>query len=123
MLICLRWLGIIVICFGAFCAGIAGSKNFSTLTTLRFFLGAAEAGVFPGMIFYLSFWYKPEERATRIAGFLCSATLAGAFGGGKSTGLILGSNLANSSTHSDCLRSGTYEWRWWPSSMAMAIYL
>jgi hypothetical protein len=36
---------------------------------------------FPGMIFYLSFWYKPEERATRIAGFLCSATLAGAFGG------------------------------------------
>lgn len=48
---------------------------------MRFFLGAFEAGVFPGMIFYLSFWYKPEERATRIAVFLCSATLAGAFGG------------------------------------------
>jgi MFS family permease len=48
---------------------------------MRFFLGASEAGIFPGMIFYLSFWYKPEERATRITAFLCSATLAGAFGG------------------------------------------
>lgn len=33
------------------------------------------------MIYYFSFWYKPEERAVRIAAFLCSATLAGAFGG------------------------------------------
>lgn len=33
------------------------------------------------MIFYFSFWYKPQERASRIAVFLCSATLAGAFGG------------------------------------------
>ena len=48
---------------------------------LRFLLGAAEAGVYPGMIFYLSFWYGPRERAIRIAIFLCSATLAGAFGG------------------------------------------
>jgi MFS family permease len=70
-----------VFTFGAICAGIGGSKNVAGTTALRFFLGAAEAGVFPGMIFYLSFWYKPEERATRIAGFLCSATLAGAFGG------------------------------------------
>jgi MFS family permease len=48
---------------------------------LRFVLGMFEAGVFPGMIFYLSFWYGPRERASRIAIFLCSATLAGAFGG------------------------------------------
>lgn len=48
---------------------------------MRFFLGAAEAGVFPGMIYYFSFWYKPEERALRIATFLSSASLAGAFGG------------------------------------------
>jgi hypothetical protein len=44
-------------------------------------LGAAEAGVFPGIIYYFSFWYKPEERALRIAAFLSSASLAGAFGG------------------------------------------
>lgn len=67
--------------FGGFCAGIAGTHTFATVAVLRFFLGAFEAGVFPGMIFFMSFWYKPEERATRIAVFLCSATLAGAFGG------------------------------------------
>lgn len=81
MLMIGRWLGFLVVVFGALCAAIAGVQNSRSLTALRFFLGAAEAGVFPGMIFYLSFWYKPEERATRIAGFLCSATLAGAFGG------------------------------------------
>lgn len=76
-----RWLGFLVFSFGAICCGIAGTTNFAGVTALRFFLGAAEAGIFPGMIFYLSFWYKPEERATRIAVFLCSSTLAGAFGG------------------------------------------
>lgn len=54
---------------------------------LRFLLGAAEAGVYPGMIFYLTFWYGPRERAIRIAVFLCSATLAGAFGGAIAYGV------------------------------------
>jgi MFS family permease len=82
-----RWLGFLIVSFGAWCTGIAGAKNFSTLSALRFFLGASEAGIFPGMIFYLSFWYKPEERATRIAVFTCSATLAGAFGGALAYGV------------------------------------
>ncbi|KAF2473605.1 MFS general substrate transporter [Lindgomyces ingoldianus] len=76
-----KWIGFLVIAFGALCAGIAGTHNFAGVTALRFFLGAAEAGSFPGLIFYFSLWYKQEERATRIAAFLCSATLAGAFGG------------------------------------------
>ncbi|KAJ4029087.1 hypothetical protein NW756_014468 [Fusarium oxysporum] len=76
-----RWLGILVFSFGVFCTAIGGAQNVATLSALRFFLGAAEAGVFPGMIYYFSFWYRPEERATRIAAFLCSATLSGAFGG------------------------------------------
>ncbi|CAH0051507.1 unnamed protein product [Clonostachys solani] len=73
-----RWLGFLVFTFGAFCVSIGGAQNFATVTALRFFLGAAEAGVFPGMVYYLSFWYKAEERAFRIAVFLSSATLAGA---------------------------------------------
>ncbi|KAJ5727168.1 hypothetical protein N7493_004988, partial [Penicillium malachiteum] len=81
------WLGFLVISFGCLCAGIGGSKNVSTLMALRFLLGAAEAGTFPGMIFYLSFWYGPRERAIRIAIFLCSATLAGAFGGAIAYGV------------------------------------
>ncbi|KAJ5729293.1 uncharacterized protein N7483_003801 [Penicillium malachiteum] len=81
------WLGFLVASFGALCAGIGGSKNVQTLMALRFLLGAAEAGTFPGMIFYLSFWYGPRERAIRIAVFLCSATLAGAFGGAIAYGV------------------------------------
>ncbi|KAJ4367989.1 hypothetical protein N0V83_006344 [Neocucurbitaria cava] len=82
-----RWIGMLVIAFGALCAGIAGTHNFAGVTALRFFLGASEAGSFPGLIFYFSLWYKPEERATRIAAFLCSATLAGAFGGALAYGV------------------------------------
>ncbi|KAM0330826.1 hypothetical protein ACHAQA_003781 [Verticillium albo-atrum] len=82
-----RWLGVLIIGFGSFCVGLAGTHSFAQVATLRFFLGAFEAGVFPGMIFFLSFWYKPEERATRIAVFLCSATLAGAFGGAIAYGV------------------------------------
>lgn len=81
MMLLLRWLGFLVFAFGAICCGIGGTTNFAGVTALRFFLGATEAGIFPGMIFFLSFWYRPTERATRIAVFLCSATLAGAFGG------------------------------------------
>ncbi|OJJ54818.1 hypothetical protein ASPSYDRAFT_61322 [Aspergillus sydowii CBS 593.65] len=82
-----RWLGFLVVAFGAFCTGIGFTHTFSELAVLRFFLGAAEAGVFPGMIFYFTFWYKPSERAIRIAFFMCSATLSGAFGGAISYGV------------------------------------
>ncbi|KAE8136454.1 major facilitator superfamily domain-containing protein [Aspergillus pseudotamarii] len=76
-----RWLGLLVIAFGCFCTGIGFTHDFAGLATLRFLLGAAEAGAFPGMIYYFTFWYKPAERASRIAVFMCSATLSGAFGG------------------------------------------
>ncbi|PCH06174.1 Major facilitator superfamily domain, general substrate transporter [Penicillium occitanis (nom. inval.)] len=65
------WLAFLVLGFGAICAGIGGSKNVETLMALRFLLGMFEAGVFPGMIFYLSF----------------CATLAGAFGGAIAYGV------------------------------------
>ncbi|KAF4902507.1 MFS transporter prlL [Colletotrichum fructicola] len=76
-----KWLGFLIIGFGSFCTGIGDANSFASVTVLRFFLGAFESGVFVGMIFYMSFWYRPEERAFRIAIFLGSATLAGAFGG------------------------------------------
>ncbi|KAI0425425.1 major facilitator superfamily domain-containing protein [Xylaria sp. FL1042] len=81
------WLGFLIIGFGGISAAIASSKNYATIAVLRTFLGVFEAGVFPGMIFFMSFWYKPSERATRIAIFLCSATLAGGFGGAIAYGV------------------------------------
>ena len=47
----------------------------------RFFLGVTESGLFPGIVFYLSFWYQRNERHFRVALFFSAAAVAGAFGG------------------------------------------
>ena len=49
--------------------------NFGALVAIRFLLGAFEAGLFPGMIYCLTFWYKQDERALRAALILACATL------------------------------------------------
>lgn len=57
------------------------TKSFPGFLAARFFLGVTEGGLFPGVVFYLSMWYKRNEQHYRIALFLSAATLAGAFGG------------------------------------------
>jgi sugar phosphate permease len=49
--------------------------SFASLVIVRFFLGAFEAGLFPGMIYCLTFWYKQDERALRAALISTSAAL------------------------------------------------
>ncbi|KAJ8130521.1 hypothetical protein O1611_g3110 [Lasiodiplodia mahajangana] len=53
----------------------------------RFFLGVAEAGLFPGVTYYFSMWYKRRERQYRVALFFSAASLAGAFGGALAYGI------------------------------------
>ncbi|KNG89067.1 MFS transporter [Aspergillus nomiae NRRL 13137] len=55
--------------------------NFSGLMAARWFLGLAEAGLFPGISYYLSCWYKRSEFGIRMAIFFSAAALAGSFGG------------------------------------------
>lgn len=55
--------------------------NFSGLAAARFFLGVSEAGLFPGVAYYLSCWYKRGELGIRTAIFFSAAALAGSFGG------------------------------------------
>lgn len=57
------------------------TQNFSGFLAVRFFLGIAESGLFPGVVFYLSMWYKRSEQHYRVALFFSAASLAGAFGG------------------------------------------
>ncbi|CZS77704.1 unnamed protein product [Fusarium graminearum] len=93
------WLAFLMLCFGALTMSIGASRSFATITALRFMLGMFEAGrfftlklqesssnqfylgVFPGLVYYITFWYKGNERSIRVAVFFASATLAGAFGG------------------------------------------
>ena len=49
--------------------------------TARWFLGMAEAGLFPGINYYLSCWYKRNEFGIRAAIFFSAAAVAGSFGG------------------------------------------
>ncbi|OBZ73267.1 putative transporter C11D3.18C [Grifola frondosa] len=76
-----RWFAFIMFGWGAMTMILAATKNFGGFVAVRFLLGAFEAGFFPGIIYYLTFWYKPEERAVRIALIIACATLGGAFGG------------------------------------------
>ena len=55
--------------------------NYSGFLASRFFLGVAESGLFPGVVFYFSMWYRRKERQYRISLFFSAASLAGAFGG------------------------------------------
>jgi MFS family permease len=57
------------------------SNYFSGLMAARWFLGLAEAGLFPGVNYYLSAWYKRRELGIRAAVFFSAAALAGSFGG------------------------------------------
>lgn len=55
--------------------------SYEGLLVARFFLGLTEAGLFPGVNFYLSCYYKRAELGIRAAAFFSAAALAGSFGG------------------------------------------
>ena len=48
---------------------------------MRFLLGVAEAGFFPGIILYLTYWYPAERRARMTAMFMTGIAIAGVIGG------------------------------------------
>ncbi|KAJ6492885.1 putative MFS transporter [Mycena vitilis] len=82
-----RWIAFLMFSWGALTMGLGGTKSYAAVTVVRFLLGVFEAGLFPGLVFYLTFWYRTEERSMRVAFILASATLAGAFGGAIAFGV------------------------------------
>ena len=56
-------------------------KNFHGLLAARFFLGVAEAGLYPGVAYYITMWYIRTEAQFRQAMFFSAASVAGAFSG------------------------------------------
>ena len=56
-------------------------KNYTGLLIARMALGLCEGGLFPGVTFYITLWYRRHECGFRMAIFFSAATLAGAFGG------------------------------------------
>lgn len=60
-----RWLAFLMFCWGAMTMALGGAQSFGSVTAVRFLLGMFEAGLFPGLIYYLTFWYKHNERSVR----------------------------------------------------------
>ncbi|KAI1826565.1 DNA-repair protein rad2 [Xylaria intraflava] len=76
-----RWLAFIVTAWGLIALGTGFVKNFQGLLALRILLGVFEAGLFPGLNIYLTFFYTKRELALRVGYLFVSAAIAGALGG------------------------------------------
>jgi ACS family tartrate transporter-like MFS transporter len=83
-----RWISRIMVTWGAISVAMMFVRTPLTFYTLRFLLGAAEAGFFPGMIYYLSLWYPQAQRARAIAAFMTAVPLSGVIGGPLSGALL-----------------------------------
>lgn len=70
-----------MLAWGIVAALLGVTQNFAGFVVARTFLGITESGLFPGVVFYLSMWYKRREMHYRVALFFSAASLAGAFGG------------------------------------------
>ncbi|KAH8914825.1 MFS general substrate transporter, partial [Atractiella rhizophila] len=97
-----RWIAILCFTWGVLTMCLGAVQGYASLVVVRFLLGAVEAGLFPGLVYYLTFWYRPEERSLRAALILASATLAGAFGGALAYGITKLDDKA-----------GLHAWRRW----------
>ena len=76
-----RWIARIMITWGIVSASMMFVQGAPAFYVLRFALGAAEAGFFPGIIYCLTRWFPSAERARAIAGFMTAVVVAGVIGG------------------------------------------
>jgi MFS family permease len=72
---------VIMLLWGITMVTMGLTHNFQGMMAARFFLGLAEAGLFPGINYYLSCWYKRDEFGIRAAIFFSAAAVSGSFGG------------------------------------------
>lgn len=95
------WLPTLTMVWGIITMCLGFVRNFAGFVAVRAILGVAEGGLLPGMVLYLSFFYKRSDLALRIGLFYTAASLSGAFGG------LLARGLAAIGP-----RGGLEGWRW-----------
>ena len=82
------WIARIMISWGLVACAMALVWNETSFYVMRFLLGVAEAGFFPGIILYLTYWVPAAERARIVALFMASVPLATVVGGPISGALL-----------------------------------
>jgi ACS family tartrate transporter-like MFS transporter len=83
-----RWISRIMVTWGIVSGCFAFVEGPVSFFSLRFLLGLAEAGFFPGMILYFTYWFPPFHRARVIAGFMAAIPVAIGLGAPVSTALL-----------------------------------
>lgn len=84
-----RWIAALMIVWGGLASSMMFVRDATDFYILRFLLGAAEAGFFPGMMLYLTHWFPGAVRARAVAAFMSAIPVAQAIGTLLS-GLLLG---------------------------------
>ena len=75
------WIGRIMITWAILSGAMAFVNSPTTFYVLRFFLGVAEAGFFPGIVLYLTYWFPAQRRSRMNALFMIGIPFAGVVGG------------------------------------------
>lgn len=96
-----RWLARIMISWGAMCVAMALTQGPLSFYVLRFLLGVAEAGFFPGIVLYVTYWFPHRYRARIVAAFSMSVPLASFIGSPLSAALLQADGLL-----------GLHGWQW-----------
>ncbi|KAM0326527.1 hypothetical protein ACHAQA_006396 [Verticillium albo-atrum] len=95
------WIPFIMLCWGIVCTLMGIVQSYEGLLAARAMLGLAEGGLFPGIAYFITMWYRRHECGLRLAIFFSAATLAGAFGGLLARGILEMGGVA-----------GLAGWRW-----------
>jgi len=82
------WIARILVTWGLIAAATAFAQTANQLYVLRFFLGVAEAGFFPGVIVYLTYWFRSKELATTVALFTAAIPVSYIIGAPLSTWIM-----------------------------------
>ena len=83
-----RWIARIMVSWGILSAAMVFVNSSTTFYVLRFMLGVAEAGFFPGIILYLTYWFPATERGKCISRFMTAIPLSGLIGAPISGALL-----------------------------------
>ena len=95
------WIARVMITWGIISGAFAFIESEMSFYVLRFLLGAAEAGFFPGIILYLSYWFPARNRAGVVSLFMAAAPIS----------VVLGSPISSALLEMDGIM-GLHGWQW-----------
>ncbi|AWN38920.1 MFS transporter [Methylobacterium radiodurans] len=95
------WIARVMITWGIISGAFAFVKGEYSFYALRFLLGAAEAGFFPGIILYLSYWFPTRYRAGVVSLFMAAAPIS----------VVLGSPISSALLQMEGIM-GLHGWQW-----------